>query len=301
MRRRDTVLVVDDSVESLNFLTDALEDAGLTVLVALGGMSAIELVERVVPDIVLLDAVMPGLDGFETCQRLKANSAYVDLPIIFMTGLSETEHIIRGFRAGGADYVTKPIVPDELLARIQRHLSIAHNSRSAKAALDLAGRYLIAVDSKGNIVWTTPQASRLLKEVLGLDDPTCFAVPYEMLDWQTSPSEAGVPAPATIALGGQAVQITYTGRVSDNEIILRLSVGGRQHDKGTLRDAFSLTEREADVLLWLSAGKSNKDIAQILSLSPRTVNKYLDQIYAKMSVENRAAAAAQAVRALSAQ
>jgi len=111
MKSRYTVVVVDDSVESLNFLTDALEDAGLTVLVALTGESAISVIERVRPDIVLMDAVMPGVDGFETCRRLKENPAYADLPVIFMTGLSQTEHIIKGFQSGGIDYVTKPIIP----------------------------------------------------------------------------------------------------------------------------------------------------------------------------------------------
>ncbi|MGH9692673.1 MAG: response regulator, partial [Bryobacteraceae bacterium] len=90
MKSRETVLIVDDSVESLNFLTDALEDAGFTVLVALNGLTAMTLVDRVAPDIVLMDAVMPGLDGFETCRRLKASTSYMDLPVIFMTGLSET-------------------------------------------------------------------------------------------------------------------------------------------------------------------------------------------------------------------
>src|SRR5580704_15480314 len=146
MKSRETVLIVDDSVESLNFLTDALEDAGFTVLVALNGLTAMTLVDRVAPDLVLMDAVMPGIDGFETCRRLKASQAYIDLPVIFMTGLSETEHIIRGFEAGGVDYVTKPIVPDELIARMQRHLANARLARTARAALDATGRFLIAVD-----------------------------------------------------------------------------------------------------------------------------------------------------------
>ena len=137
MKSRETVLIVDDSVESLNFLTDALEDAGFTVLVALNGLTAMTLVDRVAPDIVLMDAVMPGLDGFETCRRLKASASYIDLPVIFMTGLCETEDIIRGFEAGGVDYVTKPVIPDELLPRIQRHLATAQSVRSARTALDL--------------------------------------------------------------------------------------------------------------------------------------------------------------------
>jgi DNA-binding response OmpR family regulator/DNA-binding CsgD family transcriptional regulator len=298
MKDRQTALVVDDSVDSLNFLTDALEDAGLTVLVALDGASAIALVDRVAPDIVLMDAVMPGLDGFETCRRLKTNAANVDLPIIFMTGLSETEDIIRGFQAGGVDYVTKPVVPDELLPRIQRHLATARRMQSARSALDLTGRFLIAVDSAGRLVWSTPQATRLLKDTLKCEDVGAFTVPAELASCLNSPTSGHV-ANAKIDLGDRSLLIVYVGKVSEGEILLRLAVVEADADKSALRRAFMLTDREADVLLWIAAGKANRDIADILGLSHRTVNKYLDQIYLKISVENRASAAAKAVRVLS--
>jgi DNA-binding NarL/FixJ family response regulator len=297
MRNRYTVVVVDDSVDSLNFLTDALEDAGLTVLVALTGESAISLIDRVGPDIVLMDAVMPGIDGFETCRRLKGNPANTDLPVIFMTGLSQTEHIIHGFQSGGIDYVTKPVIPDELIPRMTRHLATAQSVRSARAALDMTGRFLIAVDSLGRTVWCTPQATRLLSEVLGYDDTSAFTIPPELSDCLSPSGERG--ASARMRIGDRYLQITYVGKVSDSEILLRLAVADENAEKVALRHAFPLTEREADVLLWVAAGKSNRDIADILGLSHRTVNKYLDQIYLKISVENRASAAAKAVRVLS--
>ena len=297
MKSRYTVVVVDDSVESLNFLTDALEDAGLTVLVALTGESAISVIERVRPDIVLMDAVMPGVDGFETCRRLKENPAYADLPVIFMTGLSQTEHIIKGFQSGGIDYVTKPIIPEELLPRLRRHLATAQSVRSARAALDMTGRYLIAVDSLGRAVWCTPQATHLLIEVFGYDDTIAFTVPPELASCLSPPVERG--ANARMKVGDRYLQIAYVGKVSEGEILLRLAVADENAEKTALRTAFPLTDREADVLLWIAAGKSNRDIADILGLSHRTVNKYLDQIYLKISVENRTSAAAKAVRVLS--
>src|SRR5262245_44603711 len=102
------VLVIDDSPDSLRFLTDALDSAGMTVLVATDGEEALARVNEVRPDVVLLDALMPGLDGFETCRRMKADPRFRDLPVIFMTALSETEHVVEGLAAGGVDYVTKP-------------------------------------------------------------------------------------------------------------------------------------------------------------------------------------------------
>jgi CheY-like chemotaxis protein len=122
MHKRETrtlVLVVDDSPGTLRLLTDALEEAGMTVLVARDGEHALSIVEKVVPDVILMDAVMPGTDGFSTCRKLKQNRSLAHVPVIFMTGLSDTEHIIEGLEAGGVDYVTKPIVPGELLARIR--------------------------------------------------------------------------------------------------------------------------------------------------------------------------------------
>src|SRR6188768_4186720 len=101
--RRDTVLVVDDTPETLGFLTDMLDNAGFTVLIATDGDSALKLVDQITPDLVLLDAVMPGMDGFETCRRLKRDAGLDNVPIIFMTGLAETEHIVRGLEAGGVD------------------------------------------------------------------------------------------------------------------------------------------------------------------------------------------------------
>ncbi len=100
-KKRDVALVVDDLPDTLRLLTDALDNAGMTVMVALDGASAMRIVEQITPDIVLLDAVMPGIDGFETCRRLKRVSGLDNVPVIFMTGLADTEHIVRGLEAGG--------------------------------------------------------------------------------------------------------------------------------------------------------------------------------------------------------
>jgi DNA-binding response OmpR family regulator len=163
--RRDTVLVVDDTPETLGFLTDTLDHAGFTVLIATDGESALALVEQITPDLVLMDAVMPGLDGFETCRRLKGEKLLSHLPVIFMTGLSETEHVVQGLAAGGVDYVTKPIVIDELLARIRVHLANARIAHGSRAALDAAGRFLVATDANGQLLWCTPKAKQLLSEL----------------------------------------------------------------------------------------------------------------------------------------
>src|SRR6476469_663517 len=113
-KKRAVALVVDDSPKTLRLLTDALDGAGMTVMVALDGASAMRIVDQITPDIVLLDAVMPGMDGFETCRRLKRHAGLDGVPIIFMTGLAETEHIVRGIEDGGVAYVNRPIAVEEM-------------------------------------------------------------------------------------------------------------------------------------------------------------------------------------------
>src|ERR1700742_2248146 len=182
-KKRDIALVIDDSPETLRLLTDALDSAGMTVMVAMDGAAAMRIVEQITPDIVLLDAVMPGMDGFETCRRLKRDAGLSNVPVIFMTGLAETEHIVRGLEAGGVDYVTKPIIIEEMIARIRVHLANARLTQSARAALDVSGRFLLAVSRQGRILWATPQAQKLLSATLsvGIDDE--FVLPDTMLQW----------------------------------------------------------------------------------------------------------------------
>ena len=117
----EVALVVDDSPDTLGFINETLDAAGISVLLALDGQQALTIAEKVQPDIILLDAVMPNMDGFETCRRLKANSALADIPVIFMTGLSDTEDVVRGLQSGGVDYLSKPVDPDELVARLRVH------------------------------------------------------------------------------------------------------------------------------------------------------------------------------------
>jgi DNA-binding NarL/FixJ family response regulator len=297
-KKRDVALVVDDSPETLRLLTDALDGAGMTVMVALDGTAAMRIVDQITPDIVLLDAVMPGLDGFETCRRLKRNAGLSNVPVIFMTGLAETEHIVRGLEAGGVDYVTKPIAIEEMLARIRVHLANARMTQSARAALDVSGRYLLAVSNTGKLLWVTPQARKLLSNTLaGADDD--FALPEPMPQWLEQVQKAKSAKTATTASfpGNEQLRLQYMGKLGPNEFLLRLAKDSSSEMPAEFSGQLGLTTREGEVLSWLSKGKTNRDIAQILGLSPRTVDKHLEQIYSKLGVENRTAAAAIAANA----
>jgi DNA-binding NarL/FixJ family response regulator len=300
---RDIVLVVDDSPETLRLLTDALEEAGMTVLVAREGEHALSIVEKVVPDVILMDALMPGTDGFTTCRRLKQNRELAHVPIIFMTGLSDTENIIKGLEAGGVDYISKPIAPTEMLARMRVHLANARMAQSARVALDAFGRFLLAASHTGRVLWYTPQAARLLGSAFVDFDKEDYVLPADVQAWlqQSATAQVGAEPSAIDLKGGKRappMRLIYVGQIGPDEYLLRLLQGNVEDDRTLLRQKLTVTEREAEVLLWIARGKSNRDIAEILDLSPRTVNKHLEQIYSKLGVENRASAAALAVRTI---
>jgi DNA-binding NarL/FixJ family response regulator len=298
-KKRNVALVVDDSPETLRLLTDALDGAGMTVMVALDGAAAMRIVDQITPDIILLDAVMPGMDGFETCRRLKREAGLSNVPVIFMTGLAETEHIVRGLDAGGVDYVTKPIAIEEILARIRVHLANARMTQSARAALDVSGRFLLAVNRDGKVMWATPQAQKLLSDSFGRTGSDDMMLPPSLQQWLEQAQARGTSKTPTAAPfpDHPELRLHYMGIAGPGEFLLRLA----KDASGSLPAAFTaelgLTTREGEVLSWLSKGKTNRDIAQILGLSPRTVDKHLEQIYAKLGVENRTAAAAIAANA----
>ncbi|MBU7582275.1 MAG: response regulator [Nostoc sp. TH1S01] len=125
-----TVLVVDDNPTNIQVLFDVLTGIGYRVAIAKSGEAALQRLQSYHPDIILLDVMMPGIDGFETCQRLKANSATCDIPVIFMTALSDSVDKVKGLSLGAVDYITKPIQHEEALARIRVHLQLYHSQKA---------------------------------------------------------------------------------------------------------------------------------------------------------------------------
>jgi DNA-binding NarL/FixJ family response regulator len=297
---RDIVLVVDDSAQTVSMLADVLESAGATALVALRGDRALSIARQITPDIILLDAMMPGMDGFETCRHLKKDEALAHVPVIFMTGLTDTDHVLGGFEAGGVDYITKPIEPKELLARIRVHLANARIAHGAQAALDTTGRYLLATDEEGCLRWWTPQAGRLIAALLGRPAMVGTALPKAVRDTVARAATGESPPPVLLAIAEAttAVQITFVGRLGAGEFLMRVVEEVTGDIETTLRDRLQISDREAQVLSWIARGKSNRDIAEILDLSPRTINKHLERIFRKIGVENRTSAAVMVLKLL---
>lgn len=309
----DVVLIVDDVPDNLAVLHDALDESGYTVLVATQGEQALQRAAQARPDIVLLDAMMPGMDGFEVARRLKAAPATAHIPIIFMTGLTETEHLVAALEAGGIDYVTKPIKPREVLARMGVHLGAARRARQdasqareARNALDAFGYASITVRaSDGRIVWQTPLARGLLQGYFGEACALAGRVPADVQTWLrrhvldgAQPSQTDPPRLA-IDQGARRLTLRLHQQAGDSEgggdwlIVMREVSDAKVIESMAL--SFKLTAREAEVLYWVVKGKINRDIGDILGASPATVKKHLERIFAKLGVETRTAAAAMAL------
>jgi len=130
MTEKDTLLIVDDVPTNLGILFSYLREFGFNVCVAENGEDALEQIPYTEPDLILLDVMMPGIDGFETCRRLKATEKTRDIPVIFMTALSDTVDKVKGFEIGAVDYITKPVQQEEVLARITAHLTLRKQQKT---------------------------------------------------------------------------------------------------------------------------------------------------------------------------
>lgn len=311
------VLIVDDVPDNLAMLHDALDESGYTVLVATTGQSALQRAAQALPDIVLLDAMMPGMDGFEVARRLKAVPATAHIPIIFMTGLTETEHLEAALEAGAVDYVTKPIKPREVLARMQVHLGGARRTRQhasqaseARNALDAFGYASIAVRvADGRIIWQTPLARALLHDYFSsaegaAERPPAQWAPDAVWVWlrrqvldaaQGEVLAGGEPPRLAVEQGARRLTFRLHQQAGDSAgggdwlLVMREVSDAKVIE--SMRLSFGLTAREAEVLYWVLKGKINRDIGDILGSSPATVKKHLERVFAKLGVETRTAAA----------
>lgn len=295
-----TVLIVDDVMDNLAVLHDALDESGYKVLVSNDGKTALNTAENIQPDIILLDAIMPEMDGFEVCVKLKQNMVTSQIPIIFMTGLTESEHVVKAFQSGGTDYITKPLRINEVLARIASHMQTSHMVQQARIALDAFGQAAIALSPNADkIVWQTPLAKQLLKKYFNEDYSEFTAkTPIPLLNWvnniQLNKDDLENYLPLVIIKTRSRLTFTVTETNDDEQVVILLREESDEAQIEALMNIFKLTNRESEVLYWATKGKTSRDIGDILGSSPRTVNKHLEHVFVKLGVETRTAAASMA-------
>lgn len=287
-----TVLVVDDSPESLSMINMALDEAGIAVLIALNGQQAMNVLDQITPDVILLDAIMPVMDGFECARQVRKKLPLT--PIIFMTGLSDIEHTVKAFDAGGNDYIVKPIRPEELLVRIRQHSKSTRMLLDAQKALDTLRQHVFCIDKSGRVLWSTPEAQVLLNQYLQQDDES-VRLDERLSSWLPN-GQAGHDL--VLPLAQKMLSVYYFKQSGEDEFLLKIQSPDVEIEPSSLEESLSITYREAEVLLWLAHGKTNREIAEILQMSPRTVNKHLEQMYPKIGADNRTSAASIAIQTI---
>ena len=277
------ILIVDDVPENLGLLHESLDQAGYRVLVTTDGLSAIEIAHRCLPDMILLDGNMPHMDGFESCLQLKASPITQLIPVIFMTGLSETEHIVKGFQVGGVDYVTKPLNIEEVLARVKTHLAHAKLLQQQKQVIDATEVAIIALDIQGEMAWQTDKATLFLNQYL--QDQSGFKLGLKQWFADIKKDKDNKKRMScTYSTSTQQLQLILLTPWQDDlsttkNYLVQIKISSTALSiEDILKYCPQLTQREAEVSHWLALGKTNKDIAEILELSPRTINKHLEHI-----------------------
>lgn len=279
---RASILVIDDTPANIGVLLEALGENGYEVLVAESGVSALSQMSHAIPDLILLDVMMPGIDGFETCRRIKEQSEWREIPVLFMTSLDEPEQKVRAFASGAVDYIVKPFFEKEVLARVQAHLELRQLRRSLEDELALRldaenqlarslDRAVVVIDPDGRMVFAT----RLAEDLLHRHCP-------DYVEHRLPPSLRSPDC------GLIARQFREEGRNDVTLLVLEERVPDAR--PGALM-ALGLTPREAEVLFWVAQGKSNPDIATILGAGLRTIHKHVENIFRKLGCETRAAAA----------
>ncbi|MDB6060917.1 MAG: two component transcriptional regulator, LuxR family [Verrucomicrobiaceae bacterium] len=301
-----TVMIVDDAPANLALLSDALIEQGYRVLVATDGYSALEQLNYIKPDLILLDGMMPGIDGFETCRQIKQNPQTAAIPVLFMTALGELDDLLHGFDEGAVDYIVKPFRNEEVLARVGAHIGQARISSRVEEVLSVSGLSVLALNGICEITWVTPAAAALLHNVNRTAATEKLALPAVLLDFVSSYIRAdNHSAPMRFRLGELSAKISacvYSadtkGNVDTAEYLLFLHKANDEPSFDSLRDDLGLTAREAEVLMWITRGKTNRDIGEILGSSPRTVNKHLEHIFEKLGVSTRSAAVSVALQSM---
>lgn len=314
--KKRTILIVDDNVTNLKVAVEHLKAYSYTILTASNGESGLERAQLTQPDLILLDIKMPGIDGIETCRRLKANPETNSIPVIFMTALADSDDKVRGLESGAVDYVAKPIEAAELLARVQVHLTLRElqlqlearvHERTSELEEEIAQRKRHQEEKEQLLELVRQQSEHLrqlteqsLESQMQRDQGAAQALHDQVEDklglLQKSLSDAQCQL-QTAASSNAAVQQAQaqieqalevleeirrqTQRVADN---LRTEAPAQQQ----MRDnpLFKLSTREYEVLQLIAQGKSNAEMADMLAVTRPTISTYRARIMNKLGLDD---------------
>lgn len=312
-----TVLIVDDVVTNLQMLIDQLLGDGYQIRIAKNGESALQRIRISKPDIVLLDINMPGMDGLETCRRLKAEPEMADVPVLFLTVFSDMDDKARGFEAGGVDYITKPVDGFEVQLRVRAHLELAclrrelawHNAeletrvaartQELSEEVDRRSRSEAQKDILLDVVRKqSEQLQRLTRQIV--EDHSRQRHSFsndlsEQVKRYLEPIDQDLQQ--LFALTQKAESQEYLRRIAGNlqvvrQVLQRMSESAREETLGEAQlqanPLLALSEREREVLMLIVNDSSIDDIASVLNVTSSTVRTYRQRIMQKLDVRDSA-------------
>ena len=307
--QRPCIMIVDDVPANLGVLLDFLDSASYEVLVAESGEGALAQLAYAQPDIILLDVTMPGMDGYETCRRLKAEARWRDTPVFFLTALNDPVDKVRGFAAGAVDYITKPLHPEEVLARVRAHLQIKALQRELETrnallqsaiALRLEAEEQLqqSLDRAVLVVWQGKEiqfCTSLARQILDRHFPGHLGLDTLPGDLSAWISKGPNVAPWRRETSDASLEVRlFTDGAPGTCVMLTLEETSRTKNSPASLLRLGLTMREAEVLYWIAHGKTSPEVALILHAALNTVKKHVQNILLKLGVETRLAAALQA-------
>ncbi|WP_339138465.1 MAG: response regulator transcription factor [Candidatus Electrothrix sp. GW3-4] len=269
-----TVLIVDDDPFGIIQLQILLKDSGYELITASDGASAIEIVSRQQPDIILLDIIMPNMDGYETCQRLKENEGPEGIPIIFLSGLHSTEEKINAFEAGGVDYITKPFSEKEVLIRLRTHLTLHRVNKRLVHELENRDEELQNKESKVQDANTALKVllSAIEEEKKELAERVQFKAEKLILPKVRELSEERDAEKQEALL----LEIEHVFQKLTKPFV----PGGIELGK-------ALSPTELQIVNLIKQGKSSKEISEICNISVSTIASHRKTIRKKLNITNR--------------
>ncbi len=280
------ILVVDDTPANLGLACAALRREGVRVLLADSGDAARAVLAHERPELILLDVVMPAEDGFTVCATLKAQPAWRDIPVVFITAVDDPAQKVRAFAAGAVDYVTKPVHVPELVARVRVQLDLVAARRALEEKnAELETEIAIRLDAEAQLAHSLDRALVLL----GPDGRLLFATRLAhtlMAKFALEPVALSRHTRVTHEGGTLDIRPFNTARPDDLTLFSLEEEHAPPGPAALL--TLGLTSRQAEVSWWVAQGKTNAETAQILATSPRTIDKHMERILARLGLENRA-------------
>ena len=270
---RTDVLIIDDDDGTRLTIKHIVESARYQARTAAGGHDALKMVQEKVPEIIILDLVMPEMDGYEVCRRLKADPRSAQVPVIFLSGLISAEEKVKAFEAGGVDYIVKPCSTIELLARLHTHLSVQRIQNSLAAEVR---KQTIELEEKNkDLQETNLVLKRLLREI----EEEKMEVSRIM---QTNIERLVLPDLDRMAEAPIQQRYQLRDTIQTNLKDISSPVMGKDIDA-----YFLLTPTELRVLNFIRQGRSSKEIAQALNISPQTVATHRKKIRKKLNISGK--------------